>query len=128
MIIGGAWELDIYPHLSVKYKNSDVVFSYFIEFNDNLLQADIVQTENAYFTYIHEKTTPIKHPDTDLIYSLRHNEGGNYKRRLLSTATPLERKISMFYATEKVFFQNNEVGEVIRNYIMQSSQSQFAKL
>lgn len=128
MIIGGAWELDIYPHLSVKYKNSDVVFSYFIEFNDNLLQADIVQTENAYFTYIHEKTTPIKHPDTDLIYSLKHNEGGNYKRRLLSTATPLERKISMFYATEKVFFQNNEVGEVIRNYIMQSSQSQFAKL
>jgi hypothetical protein len=128
MIIGGAWELDIYPHLSVKYKNSDVVFSYFIEFNDNILQADIVQTENNYFTYIHEKTTPIKNPHSDLIYSLKHNEGGNYKRRLLSTATPLERKISMFYATEKVFFQNNEVGEIVRNYIMQSTRSQFAKV
>ena len=128
MIIGGAWELDIYPHLSVKYKNSDIVFSYFIEFNDNILQADIVQTENNYFTYIHEKTTPIKNPHSDLIYSLKHNEGGNYKRRLLSTATPLERKISMFYATEKVFFQNNEVGEIVRNYIMQSTRSQFAKV
>ena len=128
MIIGGAWELDIYPHLSVKYKNSDIVFSYFIEFNDNILQADIVQAENNYFTYIHEKTTPIKNPHSDLIYSLKHNEGGNYKRRLLSTATPLERKISMFYATEKVFFQNNEVGEIVRNYIMQSTRSQFAKV
>ncbi|MBQ7973526.1 MAG: phage DNA encapsidation protein [Clostridia bacterium] len=128
MIINGAWEMAIYPHLSVKYDDKDIVFIYFIEFNGNLLQCEIVNKDNEYFTYIHEKTTPIKNPDTDLIYSLQHNEKQNYKRRLLSTSTPLEAKIARFYALEKVFFQNNEVGEIVRNYILQSTKSQFAKI
>lgn len=128
MIINGAWEMAIYPHLSVKYDDKDIIFMYFIEFNGNLLQCEIVSKDNENFTYIHEKTTPIKNPDTDLIYSLSHNEKQNYKRRLLSTATPLETKIAKYYALEKVFFQNNEVGEIVRNYILQSSKSQFAKI
>lgn len=128
MIINGAWEMAIYPHLQTRYEMKDVVFTYFIEFNGNILQCEIVNKDNEYFTYIHEKTTPIKNPDTDLIYSLAHNEKQNYKRRLLSTATPLETKIARFYALEKVFFQNNEVGEIVRNYILQSSKSQFAKM
>ena len=127
MIINGAWEMAIYPHLRVKYKPSDVIFTYFIEFNGNLLQCEIVNKNNEYFTYIHEKTTPIKNPDSDLVYSLEHNEKANYKRRLLASTTPLETKIARFYALEKVFFQNNEVGEVVRNYIQQSSKSQFAR-
>lgn len=128
MIINGAWEMAIYPHLQTRYEPKDVVFTYFIEFNGNILQCEIVNKDNEYFTYIHEKTTPIKNPDTDLIYSLAHNEKQNYRRRLLSTATPLETKIARFYALEKVFFQNNEVGEIVRNYILQSSKSQFAKM
>ena len=128
MIINGAWEMAIYPHLQTRYEPKDVVFTYFIEFNGNILQCEIVNKDNEYFTYIHEKTTPIKNPDTDLIYSLTHNEKQNYRRRLLSTATPLETKIARFYALEKVFFQNNEVGEIVRNYILQSSKSQFAKM
>lgn len=128
MIINGAWEMAIYPHLKTRYERKDIIFTYFIEFNGNLLQCEIVNKDNEYFTYIHEKTTPIKNPDTDLIYSLEHNEKQNYKRRLLSTTTPLETKIARFYALEKVFFQNNEVGEVVRNYILQSSRSQFAKV
>ena len=127
MIINGAWEMAIYPHLTVKYEPKDIVFTYFIEFNDNVLQCEIVNKNNEFFTYVHQKTTPIKNPDTDLIYSLQHNEKQNYKRRLLATTTPLETKIARFYALEKVFFQNNEVGEIVRNYIIQSSKSQFAR-
>lgn len=128
MIINGAWELAIYPHLNIKYESKDIVFTYFIEFNSNILQCEIINTGKEFFTYIHEKTTPIKNPDTDLIYSLNHNEKSNYKRRLLATTSPLETKIARFYALEKVFFQNNEVGEIVRNYILQSQRSQFAKM
>lgn len=128
MIINGAWEMAIYPHLNVRYDDKDIIFTYFIEFNGNILQCEIVSKDNENFTYIHEKTTPIKNPDKDSIYSLAHSEKQNYKRRLLSTATPLETKIAKYYALEKVFFQNNEVGEVVRNYILQSSKSQFAKI
>ena len=127
MIINGAWEMAIYPHLRTRYTQKDVLFTYFIEFSGILLQCEIVCKDNEMFTYIHEKTTPIKNPDSDLIYSLEHNEKQNYRRRLLSTATPMDTKIARFYALEKVFFQNNEVGEIVRNYILQSSKSQFAK-
>ena len=123
MIVNGAWELAIYPHLNIKYKAKDIIFTYFIEFAEQVLQAEIINTGKEYFTYIHEKTTPIKNPDKDLIYSLTPNEKPNYKRRLISTATALDRKISMFFATEKVFFQNNELGEVVRNYIQQSTKN-----
>jgi hypothetical protein len=125
MIIGGKWELAIYPHLNVKYKNSDIQFTYFIEFSGNILQCEIVEKDNENFTYIHEKTTPIKDLENDLIFSLQHNEKHNYKRRLLATDTKLTKKIAMYYALEKVFFQNNEIGEIVRNYIQQSTQSQF---
>ena len=128
MIINGAWEMAIYPHLTTRFEQKDIVFTYFIEFSGNVLQCEIVCKDNEYFTYIHEKTTPIKNPDTDLIYSLQHNEKKNYKRRLLATTTPLETKIARFYALEKVFFQSNEVGEIVRNYILQSQKSQFAKI
>ena len=128
MIINGAWEMAIYPHLTTRFEQKDIIFTYFIEFSGNVLQCEIVCKDNEYFTYIHEKTTPIKNPDTDLIYSLQHNEKKNYKRRLLATTTPLETKIAKFYALEKVFFQSNEVGEIVRNYILQSQKSQFAKI
>lgn len=128
MIIGGKWELDIYPHLNTRYEKKDIVFTYFIEFGDNILQCEIVSKGNEWFTFVHEKTTPIKNPDTDLIYSLEPKEGYNYKRKLLSTATPIEKKIAWFYATDKVFFQDNEVGEIVRNYIVQSTKSQFTKI
>lgn len=127
MIVNGAWELAIYPHLHTKYNKRDVALTYFIEFDSNVLQCEIVITDNEQFTYVHEKTTPIKNPDTDIIYSLEHNEKCNYYRRLLSNASKLESKIASFYAHEKVFFQNNECGEVVRNYIMQSSKSSFSK-
>lgn len=128
MITGGKWELAIYPHLSIKYVPKDILFIYFIIFQEHILQCEIIQKGDLLFTYIHEKTTPIKNPDSDLIYSLNQNERPNYKKRLLSTASQLEKKIAAFYATEKVFFQNNEVGEIVRNYIMCSTKSNFAKI
>ena len=125
MIVNGKWEVAIYPHLTTKFKKKDILFTYFIEFNENVLQCEIVQTQDSLFTYIHEKTSPIKDRDFDLIYSLEYSERPNIKRRLLSKASKLEAKIALFYATDKVFFQNNECGEVVRNYIRQSTLNNF---
>ena len=127
MITSGSWELALYPHLSVKYKPQDVLFTYFIEFQGVYLQCEIIQTGNDFFTYVHEKTSPIKNPDEDLIFSLNHSEHSNYRHRLIANTTKLQAKIAQFYALEKVFFQNNEVGEMVRNYILESSKSQFGR-
>ena len=51
MITGGAWEIDIYPHLPFKYHKSDIQLIYFILFNDYILQCEIIVAEGCIFTY-----------------------------------------------------------------------------
>lgn len=122
MITGGKWELAIYPHLPVKYRPIDVKFKFYIKFGETILQGNIIMQDNNNFIYIHSKTTEIK-DENALIYCLEMNGKPNYKRRLISNATPLENKITRYFATDKVFYQDNEIGEIVRNYIMSSSKS-----
>ena len=128
MITGGKWELDVYPHLPIKYRPKDVLFVYYIIFHETILQANIIQVDDQNFTYIHAKTTPIKDPDNSLIYSLNMNGKPNYKRKLISSASPLERQVAQYYANDKVFFQSNEIGEIVRNYLMNSAKTNIISL
>ena len=118
MINTGAWELDIYPHLprEYKYKPSDIVFQYFIEFEENLLQCEIVQKNDSIFTFIHNKTTPLKEEEEDIIFSLINDPRPNFYVSILRPVDELSRKIIDFFRKEKVFYQDNEVGEIVRNY------------
>lgn len=118
MITGGAWELDIYPHCPVKYKPKDIQFTYFINFDGQLLQCEIIATDKNYFTFIHRKTTELQDPDGDLIYSTEYDPRPNWRRKITKPTSNLEKKIALFYATDKIFYQDNEVGEIIRNYLI----------
>ena len=120
MITGGKWELAVYPHLPCKYKPKDVLFVFYIKFNDAILQGNIIQVGDENFCYIHKKTTPIKDEDNSLIYSLEMNGKPNWKRKLISNASYVESQVSRYFATDKVFFQNNEIGEIVRNYLLNS--------
>ena len=69
------------------------------------------------FTYIHNKTTPIKDLDNDLIYTLEHSHKLNYCRSVLKPTTEIGQKIKWFFVNDKVFYQNNNVGDSIENYL-----------
>lgn len=118
MITSGSWEIDIYPHCPVKYKPKDILFTYFISFSGDLLQCEIVQTEDRYFTFIHRKTTELKDQDNDIIYSTGFDPRGNWKRNITKPKSDIEKKIASFFARDKVFYQDNEVGEIVRNYLL----------
>lgn len=117
MITGGAWELNIYPHIPMKYKPKDIQFTYFIEFGDNVYQCEIVVIKDVTFTYIHEKTTPIQNPDKDLIYTLDYIPKMNYNRSIFKPMNKLQDRILWYYKTDRVFYQNNDVGDTISNYL-----------
>ena len=117
MITSGAWELSIYPHLPYKYKPKDILLTYFIEFNDNIFQCNIVNIEDIYFTYIHVKTSDIKNPEEDLVYSLDFNPRQNYSRSLFTPINKTQEKILWFFKTGRVYYQNNEVGDTVSNFI-----------
>lgn len=118
MITTGTWELDIYPHLPYKYTPKQVVFTYFIIFDDNILQCEIIETGKECFTYIHRKTTPLQNENKDLIYTLDYfSSKPNIKRSILKPMSNLEKRVAKFFAENKVFYQDNEIGEIVRNYL-----------
>lgn len=117
MITGGAWELSIYPHLPMKYKPSDILLIFYIEFSDNIYQGEVISVDDIAFIYIHNKTTPIRKPDDHIIYSLEHNAKMNYNRNLYRPNGKIQQKILYFFKHDKVFYQDNNVGDAINNYI-----------
>lgn len=117
MITGGAWELSLYPHLPYKYKPKDVIVTYYIEFNENIYACEVIQLDEITFTYIHAKTTPIRDLDNNLIYTLDYNPKPNYNRNIFNPMNKLQSRIAWFFKHDKVFYQNNNIGDAISNYI-----------
>ena len=117
MIKTGVWELDIYPHCPCKFKPADILGTFFICFNSEILQCEIVDREGV-FIFIHRKTTPLKELESDLIFSTENRPQPNWRRNILKPTTPLERKIHQLFMLDKIFYQDNEVGEIVRNYVI----------
>ena len=118
MITGGAWEIDIYPHCPVKYKPKHVLFEFFICFDDQILHAEIVGIEDKLFIMLHPKTTPLKDPDHDLIYSTVYDPRPNWRRNILKPASTVEKKIYDLFRADRVYYADNETGEVLRNCLV----------
>lgn len=122
MIRSGAWEMDIYPHLPIKYKPKDIIYMYFIVFDNEILQCEIINVidenkNDLVFTYIHRKTTPIKEDGYSMVYSQETSALPNHRKKITKPTTDIEKNIVSFFLRDKVFYQSNEIGEVVRNYL-----------
>lgn len=122
MITGGAWEISIYPHLPMKYKPKDIKLTYFVVFNNNILQCEVIKKKDennrpCIFTYVHRKTTELKDLKKDIIFSTEYKAQPNWFRRLGNPKSEIERILFSYFKQEKVFYQDNEVGEIMRNYL-----------
>lgn len=127
MITTGAWEIAIYPHLIRRYLPKHVVSNFFIVFDDALIHGEFVVTDNEYFIFFHPKTTPIKDEDEDIIYTNIPESKWNYRLGISNQSDRLSRAIMQMINENRVFYSDNETGEVIRNYIMWSNQHRTAK-
>ena len=116
MITNGVWEMDIYPHCPSKYKPKDVAFVYFIQYDEELLQCEIVISESEDFTFIHRKTGDVKNTD-DLVFDLEPSPKPNIRTRITVPHDNIGKRIYAYYLKDKVFYQDNEVGEIVRNYL-----------
>lgn len=126
MITHGNWEIDIYPHLPYRYKRDNIIFQYFIQFDGETLHCEIIrggydadgnEVNNILFTYVHLKTTEIKDKEKDVIFSTEANPHPNYYKRLTQPSDKRTQKIAEFFKRGKVFYQSNEVGELLANYL-----------
>ena len=117
MITDGAWEISVYPHCPYKLKPSDIKFSFYILWDGDIVQGDVIKRERDSFIFFHMKTTEIKYPDRDRIYSVVHNPKPNYFRKITSASDKIGDIIASLFRKEKVFYQSNEIGEIVNNYL-----------
>ena len=89
-----------------------------------MLQGDIISVDNKNFIFIHRKSTPIKDWDEDLIFSLdMWDARPNIIRGLDKSSLKCVRIIKEYFREDKVFYQDNEVGEVVRNFLQESKRA-----
>lgn len=121
MIKTGAWELAIYNHLPFKYRPVDIMYTFFIVFNDNIVQCEIIYKNGDLIIYCHLKTTELQVKDTDIIYTLDADSRPNFRKTFLKPIDNIDKRILLLFRSNKVFYQSNDVGEIVRNFLMQSN-------
>ena len=120
MITEGSWEIAVYPHKPCYFSYKDIAFIFFIEFENELVQGELVGLDTGTFIFFHRKTGDIKYPDRDIVYTTRASEKWNYRMCLTKQTDKISKKIMSYFKENKVFYADNEVGEIIRNYLMWS--------
>lgn len=115
---GGSWEIDVYPHLLEKYRPNQVIFTYFIIFDGLTMQCEVIKYKEGIITYVHRKTTDIRYPDKDIVFSTEPCNRKNWNTNILKIHNPYIRDaINKIFDTSKMFYQDNEVGEYMHNYL-----------
>lgn len=115
MITSGAWELDIYPHIPCKYKKKDVIFEFFVQFDGEIIHGEVIQLKSDIILYFHLKSTPLK--EKSIVYTLEDNTSMYYNRSIYKPNFAGGEKIIWLLEHGKTFYQNNEVGNTISNYL-----------
>lgn len=110
MITSGEWDFGRFPLMHYEYKKEDIIYSFFILFDEEMIQCDIIRRSNAMpCLFFHKKTTPIKN-NSDLVF-------GEYSERgfCISNIRHIPKICTAFTMYDK-FYSDNEVGQIIKNY------------
>lgn len=118
MITKGKWELAIYPHLPIGYKikKENIMFSFIIQFNNKMVSCDIVLQDSDLFIFVHPKTTELK--ENDLVYTLDYTPHYLTRKCFLYPVDKIDTKIKALFTGNRVFYQSNDLGELIHNYLL----------
>ena len=119
MITSGAWELQFYPRAPYKILDRFIKYKFYIEFGNNMLCGNIVQNKEDLFIFIHQQTKDINIKATDVFYTDEFTTSVCHVRFLKDQPTELHKLIFQLFAKKAVCFSTNEVGEIVRNWLME---------
>ena len=118
MITSGKWELAIYPHLpsGYKIKPDDTLFTFYVIFGNKKLGCDVIQKDGDVFIYVRPQTTGIK--ENSLIYCLDYTPSMYLRKSFLNPLDKIDSKIKGLFSCNRVFYQSNDIGEIMHNYLL----------
>ena len=119
MIRGGngeIWELNIYPHCPTRYKPKDIIAMAFVEVEGEYIQLELINVNNFLFAYAHRKSTPLQKPERDILYVMRPPKCNAELYGFFGHKVKLCKAFAQMIDENKLFYQDNELGEMIAHY------------
>lgn len=128
MITSGAWEVASYRHPPEDCGDYKIIFCFFIQFSDELIQGDIFLYKEYPIIVFHPKTTELKHPDQDIIYQEEIFDGNPLHQVALAAGTTKAHKlIRSLISNNRTFFDSNSTGEFFNNWLKFASKNSLIK-
>lgn len=121
MINEGSWELGLYPKCPYSLHDDDIKFKFYLKFQDDLIQGNIVQRENDYFIFFHRITRDINLKSNDIVLCDYVAASRYWTNDARDCPTKVHEIIWQLTQRRKLFFSTNEVGEVVRNYFLRQN-------
>ena len=77
----------------MKYSKKDIAYHFYIVFDRDILQGNIISKDNEIFIFLHRKSTPIREDNEQLVYQQHTDFRRNYRISILKPFSKLEKKI-----------------------------------
>lgn len=120
MITTGKWEIKAYPHSPCKFTTDEILKRFYIYFNKKWIAGDIIKTSDMFFIFYHMHTGNHKPDKNDIVY-LETNDGYYiHTKYLTDTPTDYHKLIAKMIRDEREFYATNSVGEIVRNWKLNS--------
>lgn len=118
MIKNGSWEIDLYRHAPEGLSDYRIVFSFFVLFDSQIVQGDIYMYNGYPICFFHPKTTPIKSPERQVMYTQDTIDGNPlHQTDVRIKPTRAQQLIADIFNAKKTFYSDNECGEIINNWV-----------
>lgn len=129
MITDGLWETAQYPKKKWNVKPKDIVAKFFVEFNGELIQGDLVQEKDCPYVYLHRRTRAIRDDNGEILQRYKqciiytdHPTKSIYEMCAITKQSDnLSRMVLRLLNQNRFFYDFNWVGEVWRNYLKWSN-------
>ena len=118
MITGGAWEIALYKHLpqGTKIKPKNILYTFYIKFSSKIVGCDVVQIDDNIFVFCRSQT---KEVSNSIVYTLDYTIDINTRKSFFNPIDKRDKYIRDLYMANRFFYQSNDIGEIVNNYIKQ---------
>lgn len=126
MVTSGTWELDNYPHCPCDYDKKDILYHAFIRFNGAIIHGEVIKYYDNYnrtvhrFVYFYQQTKPLDYDKVEVMYTDLADSNFLHCNGINKQPTKLHEMFIDLIRNHKDFYNNNETGEIVRNWKIQN--------
>lgn len=121
MISSGQWEIALYNRCPYKLFPEDTLYQFYLIFQNDKLQGNLIHKDNDYFLFFHRLTKERQLKSKDIVYCDYAAPSQFWVCDGRDAPTKVHQEVWRLIQKRKIFVSTNEVGEIVRNYFLKSN-------